>query len=103
MTVERPMRMQKQCIDDIGRASTTFGLEWISPIPKIIPQISSLGSLKRMGGTSKGLPFTFETSWEKTFHPPINKGPLYAKNKKHLSIVMLLIFSFEKTIFLLEP
>jgi hypothetical protein len=72
-------------------AQPILGWSASPPYPKSPPNFS-LGSLKRMGGTSKGLPFTFETSLEKVGHPPINKGPLYAKMMKHLSIVMLLIF-----------
>jgi hypothetical protein len=38
MIVERPAQMHKRCIDEFGRASTTFGMKGISPIPKIAPK-----------------------------------------------------------------
>jgi hypothetical protein len=38
----------KQHIDDFGRASTTYGMEWISPIPKISPKFF-LGITERDG------------------------------------------------------
>ena len=61
LTFERTTRTQKQCIDEFGRASTTFGMKRISPIPKIAPKFF-LGITERMGSSSKSLPFTFGTS-----------------------------------------
>jgi hypothetical protein len=52
-----------------------------------------------MGGTSKGLSFTFETSLKKDFLPPINKGPLYANKKKKFEYFYVVQFVFEKPYF----
>jgi hypothetical protein len=63
------------------RPQPLLGWSGSPPYPKSL-QNFSLVSLKRMGGTSKGLPFTFETSWEKSCNPPINNGPLYEKQEE---------------------
>ena len=65
------------------------------PYPKSPPN-STLESLKGMGGTSKGLPFTFETSLEKSFHPPINRGPLYTNKNKQVEYFYVIKFVFDK-------
>jgi len=67
------------------------------PYPKSPPN-STLGSLKAMGGTSRGLPFTFEASLEKYFYPLINRGPFYARRRHNLSIVMLFNLSLRSHI-----
>jgi hypothetical protein len=55
LTIERPAQTQKRHIDEFGRASTTFGMKGLSPIPKIAPTFL-LGITEKDGRYLQGPP-----------------------------------------------